>query len=31
MHDRTRDDVDLDELLHPAQAFGHPKCSTIQT
>ena len=24
MYDRTRDDVDLDELLHPAQAFGHP-------
>jgi hypothetical protein len=24
MYDRTRDDVDLDDLLHPAQAFGHP-------
>ena len=24
MYDRTRDDFDLDDLLHPAQAFGHP-------
>ena len=24
MYDRTRDDVDFDDLLHPAQAFGHP-------
>jgi hypothetical protein len=24
MHDRTRDDYDLNQLLHPAQAFGHP-------
>ena len=24
MYDRTRYDVDLDNLLHPAQAFGHP-------
>ena len=24
MNDRTRDDFDLDQLLHPAQAFGHP-------
>jgi hypothetical protein len=24
MYDRTRNDVDLDDLLHPAQAFGHP-------
>jgi len=24
MYDRTRDDVDLNDLLHPAQAFGHP-------
>ena len=24
MYDRTRDDFDLNELLHPAQAFGHP-------
>jgi hypothetical protein len=24
MYDRTRDDVDLDILLHPARAFGHP-------
>ena len=24
MYDRTRDDVDLDDLLHPARAFGHP-------
>ena len=24
MYDRTRDDVDLDDLLHPAWAFGHP-------
>lgn len=24
MYDRTRDDFDLDQLLHPAQAFGHP-------
>ena len=24
MNDRTRDDYDLDDLLHPAQAFGHP-------
>ena len=24
MYDGTRDDVDLDRLLHPAQAFGHP-------
>jgi hypothetical protein len=24
MNDRTRDDYDLNQLLHPAQAFGHP-------
>lgn len=24
MNDRSRLDFDLDELLHPAQAFGHP-------
>ena len=24
MYDRTRDYVDLDDLLHPAHAFGHP-------
>jgi hypothetical protein len=24
MHDRTRDDFDLNQLLHPAQAFGNP-------
>ncbi len=24
MYDRTRDDIDLDDILHPAQAFGHP-------
>jgi hypothetical protein len=24
MNDRPRDKFDLDELLHPAQAFGHP-------
>ena len=24
MYDRTRHDVDLNDLLHPAQAFGHP-------
>jgi len=24
MNDRSRDKFDLDELLHPAQAFGHP-------
>jgi len=24
MTDRSRDKFDLDELLHPAQAFGHP-------
>jgi hypothetical protein len=24
MHDRTRDDIDIDDLLHPAKAFGHP-------
>lgn len=24
MNDRTCDDHDLDQLLHPAQAFGHP-------
>jgi hypothetical protein len=24
MYDRTRDDFDFDDLLHPAQAFGHP-------
>ena len=24
MTDRTRDTFDLNELLHPAQAFGHP-------
>jgi hypothetical protein len=24
MYDRKRDDVDLNDLLHPAQAFGHP-------
>ena len=24
MNDRSRADFDLDELLHPAQAFGHP-------
>ena len=24
MYDRTRDDVNLKNLLHPAQAFGHP-------
>jgi hypothetical protein len=24
MYDRTRDDIDIDDLLHPAQAFGHP-------
>jgi hypothetical protein len=23
MNDRTRDDYDLNQLLHPAQAFGH--------
>jgi len=24
MNDRTCDDYDLSQLLHPAQAFGHP-------
>jgi hypothetical protein len=24
MNDRTRDNYDLHQLLHPAQAFGHP-------
>jgi hypothetical protein len=24
MHDRTRDDFDLNQLLHPAQAFANP-------
>ena len=24
MNDRTRDDYDLNQLLHPAQAFGRP-------
>ena len=24
MNDRSHDSSDLDELLHPAQAFGHP-------
>jgi hypothetical protein len=24
MHDRTRDDFDLNDLLHPALSFGHP-------
>jgi hypothetical protein len=24
MNDRTRDDYDLNQLLHPALAFGHP-------
>ena len=24
MSDRTRETFDLDQLLHPAQAFGHP-------
>jgi hypothetical protein len=24
MNDRKRDDLDLDKLLHPAQAFSHP-------
>jgi hypothetical protein len=24
MNDRPRDTFDLDELLHPARAFGHP-------
>jgi hypothetical protein len=24
MNDRTHDEFDLDQLLHPAQAFGHP-------
>lgn len=24
MNDRTCDDYDLNQLLHPAQAFGHP-------
>ena len=24
MNDRSRANFDLDELLHPAQAFGHP-------
>ena len=24
MNDRTGDDYDLNQLLHPAQAFGHP-------
>ena len=24
MNDRTSDDYDLNQLLHPAQAFGHP-------
>jgi hypothetical protein len=24
MNDRTRDNYDLNRLLHPAQAFGHP-------
>jgi hypothetical protein len=24
MSDRSRDKFELDELLHPAQAFGHP-------
>lgn len=24
MHDRTCDDFDLNQLLHPARAFGHP-------
>ena len=24
MYGRTRDDVNLNDLLHPAQAYGHP-------
>lgn len=24
MNDRSRENFDLDELLHPARAFGHP-------
>jgi hypothetical protein len=24
MNDRARDDYDLNQLLHPTQAFGHP-------
>jgi hypothetical protein len=24
MYDRRHDDVNLDDLFHPAQAFGHP-------
>jgi hypothetical protein len=24
MNDRTRDNYDLNQLLHPAEAFGHP-------
>jgi hypothetical protein len=24
MNDRARDDFDLNDLLHPALAFGHP-------
>ena len=24
MYDRTADEFDLNQLLHPAQAFGHP-------
>ena len=24
MNDRQRENFDLDQLLHPAQAFGHP-------
>ncbi len=26
MNDRTRDDYDLNQILHPAQVFGHPSC-----
>lgn len=28
MNDRTRDDYDLNQLMHPAQAFGHP-CEVV--
>jgi hypothetical protein len=32
MNDRSRENFDLDELLHPAQAFGlRRKSSTIPT
>jgi hypothetical protein len=32
MNDRQRANFDLDQLLHPEQAFGHrPKSSTIPT